>query len=331
MRKLLLKLRTRTKVILSLTLLLIAIVAGSVLVLNNKEKNKSEFKAVTSDIETTTQETTIAADVKEKANIDLTLSNLNSVMTLKVNEAFAKFNGGYLDVKSNVLSELEKDKTIFTFDCYDSTLTAQYGNETVSKEFAVLSSDSLKEYLSGRYDLSTVQNGKVVDASVDDSEVQIYKYKDSSLFMNDTAKNDVYDMNKVIKSARLLNSTGDFTIELSDVGKLKINKLSEYSGEYGFYYGNEDNILRVYNVTDDKVYMYITAKGNKSVVTDTKNYELYSKTDKVKVYKSKNFDTYGNVDKGTIIVSSDTTSYLIRLAADDNDKMFKEILSQLKK
>jgi len=235
------------------------------------------------------------------------------------------------DITYKILSELHLNK----LDIQNDYVYVQYinDNNTASKELvwaeekpSNISTDTLSKIDTRFFEKSSPLQIKTCINSYDNSFLMLMETISGGELKTDSLIDTLVNIENNITTSQKLNTNSEITLEISELGSIKLSELTEISGETEILYDHDTDILRIYNSADNIDYVYIYEINNKLM---NYNIENLVETSNERVYVNTDFNNKESNDYNTVIVKGETKVYCIKVSDIVNDTLLYNILNQL--
>lgn len=287
--------------------------------------------------------TVINLGIKDKTSLTYDIDNL----TIKLENKNIEIPGEQIDTWENTEIGLIQDKftvdgteynisknlSLSTLDCYNDFMYITYSNEekTAMREIIVS-----KQQPSG----VSIDGMKSVDGKVFELNSQLYvksftdSYDNSFLFYADsvaggelatkTLANRLTSLEKSLKYSNTVEQE-EVTINIKDLGTLKLSQLSAIKSAPGMYMSSADGVLRLYNYNEDIAYVFITTINNPTFMCNAA--DLIA-TNIDNLFICEGFDNEESTGYRTFALTTDNDLYVFRVASEASDSLVTELLAQ---
>ena len=273
-------------------------------------------------------------DIKDgetiERNVHLTLNN-NSLF---IEPDSIVIDLGDYGLKLN-LAEILPDAILYSVDNYGSTAYVRLTDEAQLTGYELMLSYSIPEEVDIGKMKPIKDNSNII--AYDDSgySAGMAKLEMGQLYIaisGEEANQDnvaallMQAVDKIYKFEKPKESSINTIINFDTLGSIDFSKIEELQGKSGFYYSITDNILRLYNETDDIPYVFIANIDN-PLLNNT--YGSLEKTEYPNVYRSKNYEDESHLGYKTFNIMAEKGMYTLKLNERSEDKLYNEILDTL--
>lgn len=233
------------------------------------------------------------------------------------------------------------DSIVISFDNYNDYTYIAYKSEDGTTQTEIILSKDIPDGLNlddKTKDALKKTNQQVSEIS--DGEIMIEKayknlYNQGYLFViqqivaESGKQTFATDMLNTLSECMLFTKSNDennFYIEFDGLGTFDLNNISVMNGHAGVYFG-QDNVMRMYNFEEDKVYAYITNMNSQYMMNKSSNLELADGWNNL--YYDKDKDNKDMMGYRAFAVQTTKGMYYIKVDENAPEGLEEEIIEWL--
>ena len=257
-------------------------------------------------------------------NVDM--DKTTNKLTYDIDRLTIGINDEYVSLNSNALNYIDINN-IKTLDCYNNFLYTTFNEDAHIKELLItdniikeLDTNNMKQINDKMYHLNNGENNKILKYIDNDSYIM------ASGKETDENKEVIRNIEDNIEYSKITEESDgeEVIIDFSELGQLKLSKISALSEAPGLYVNYENNILGLYNYIDNKTYITVSSINNKYFKCEDNS---LIETNYKNLFITNEFNVANSYGYKTFALTTDNKIYIFRILEDKDNNILKDLLN----